>query len=262
LPQLTIAEAWAMSTDTLQPGAMLTGPLYAEVKRRITKSLMDGEWPQGTPIPSEAQLAQRYAVSMGTVRKAIGQLVAEKILVRQAGRGTFAANHNRDYMLDAYFHIVDDKGDKEFPESTLLSFRQIKADAQAARHLRLRPGDRVFDFENLLRLHGRPAIFDHIRVPQAVFPDFEEAAFRNRNMTIFGFYQSRYGVTVARLEERIRAENADARLARLLELERDAAVLKIDRVGYTYDGTPVEFRQRFINTRHHAYLNVLGMKQA
>lgn len=251
-----------MSTDTLQPGAMLSGPLYAEVKKRITRSLMDGDWPQGTPIPSEAQLAQRYAVSMGTVRKAIGELVAEKILVRQAGRGTFAANHNRDYMLDAFFHIVDENGNKEFPESRLLSFRKVKADAQVARSLRLQVDDKVFDFENLLRLHGQAAIFDHIRVPQAVFPDFDEVAFRNRNMTIFGFYQARYGVTVTRLEEKIRAENANARLAQMLEMERGAALLKIDRVGYTYDGTPVEFRERFINTRHHAYLNVLGMKKS
>jgi GntR family transcriptional regulator len=250
-----------MSTDTLSPGAMLSGPLYAEVKRRITKSLMEGDWPQGTPIPSEAQFAQRYAVSMGTVRKAIGELVAEKILVRQPGRGTFAANHNRDYMLDAYFHIVDREGNKEFPESTLLSFRRMKADAQVARHLRLRTEDRVFDFENLLRLQGRPAIFDHIRVPQAVFPDFDENAFRDRSMTIFGFYQARYGVTVTRLEEQLRAENANARVAQLLELDRGAALLKIERVGYTYDGTPVEYRERFVDTRHHAYLNVLGMKK-
>ncbi|OGA54933.1 MAG: hypothetical protein A3G24_10395 [Betaproteobacteria bacterium RIFCSPLOWO2_12_FULL_62_13] len=245
----------------MQPGALLAGPLYVEVKKRVMRSLTDGEWPQGAPIPSEAQLAQRYAVSVGTVRKAIGELVAERVLVRQPGRGTFVASHNRDYMLEAFFHIVDERGHKEFPASKLLTFRQAKADPLSAKYLRLAKDDRVFQFENLLHLQGKPVIFDRIRVPQAVFPDFDEDVFRQRDMTIFGLYQARHGVTVTRLEEWIRAANADDRLGRLLDIEPGAAVLRIERVAYTYDRTPVEFRERFVDTRSHAYLNLLGMKK-
>jgi GntR family transcriptional regulator len=248
-------------SESLQPGAMLAGPLYAEVKRRIARSLMQGEWPQGVALPSEAQLARRYAVSPGTVRKAIGELVAERILVRQPGRGTFAASHNRDYMLEAYFHIVGDDGRKEFPQSRLLAFGRGKAGARSAALLRLARGAPVFVIDNLLLLRGRPAIVDRIEVPQAVFADFDETAFRERDTTIFRFYQLRYGVTVARLEERLRAVNADRRLACALELEPGAALLAIERVASTYDGTPVEFRMRYVNTRSQAYVNVLGMKQ-
>jgi GntR family transcriptional regulator len=251
----------APSRDTLQPGALVSGPLYREVKRRIARSLMDGEWPSGEPLPSEAQLAQRYAVSPGTVRKAIVELVAEHVLVRQPGRGTFAASHNRDYMLEAYFHIVGDDGRKEFPASRLVGFRRARADPRAAALLRLAPGAPVYELENLLHLRGRPAIFDRIQVPQAVFPAFDEAAFRERDTTIFRFYQLRYGVTVTRLEERLRAANADARLAQLLDVKPGEALLAIERVASTYDGTPVEFRRRYVNTRDHAYVNVLGMKQ-
>lgn len=249
------------SRDALQPGALVSGPLYVEVKRRITRSLMQGEWPQGAPLPSETQLAARYAVSTGTVRKAVGELVAEHVLVRQQGRGTFVASHNRDYMLEAYFHIVDGQGRKEFPASRLVSFRSMRADAQTARRLGLARDAQVYQIENLLQLQGRPAIFDRMRVPQAVFPDLDGATFDGRGMTIFGFYQARYGVTVTRVEERLRAVNADERLARLLELDPHEAVLAIERVALTYDGTPVEVRDRWVNTRGHAYLNVLGMKK-
>lgn len=248
-------------SETLQPGAMLSGPLYAEVKRRIARSLMNGEWPHGVALPSEALLAQRYAVSPGTVRKAIGELVAEHILVRQAGRGTFAANHNRDYMLEAYFHIVGDDGRKEFPVSRLLSFGRSKAGAAVAALLRIQRGAPVFVMHNLLHLRGQPAILDRIHIPQSVFDDFDEQAFRARDTTIFRFYQLHYGVTVARLEEHLRAVNADARLAGALEVKPGEALLAIERVASTYDGTPVEFRRRYVNTRRHAYVNVLGMKQ-
>jgi GntR family transcriptional regulator len=247
--------------DALTPGAFGHGPLYREVKRRLTASLRDAEWPQGQPLPSEAQLAARYRVSMGTVRKAIAELVAERVLVRRPGRGTFVANRDRDYMLDAFFNIVDASGRKEFPQVRLMSFQAAHADRKAARHLGLREGARVFCIENLLSLRGAPVILDRIRVSRAVMPDLNEADFRTRDQTIFGLYQQLHGVTVTRLDEWIRAANADADVARALGLEQSAAVLAIERVAYTYDETPVEFRERYVNASNHAYLNVLGMKK-
>jgi GntR family transcriptional regulator len=247
--------------DALTPGDFGHGPLYREVKRRLTASLRDAEWPQGEPLPSEAQLAARYRVSMGTVRKAIAELVTERVLMRRPGRGTFVANRDRDYMLDAFFNIVDASGRKEFPQVRLMSFRAAQADRKAARHLGLREGVRVFCIENLLSLQGAPVILDRIRVSRAVIPDLNEADFRTRDQTIFGLYQQLHGVTVTRLDEWIRAANADADVARPLGLEQGAAVLAIERVAYTYDETPVEFRERYVNTSGHAYLNVLGMKK-
>ena len=247
--------------DSLAPGAYAQGPLYREVKRRITRSLRDGEWAQGHALPSETQLAARYGVSMGTVRKAIAELVGERLLVRHPGRGTFVADRDRDYMLDAFFNIVDARGRKEFPEVELMSFKAAGADAKTARHLGLREGGRVFSLQNVLRLQGAPVILDRIQVSRAVMPDLSEAAFRARSQTIFGLYQRLHGVTVTRLEEWIRACHADAEVAAVLGLEPRAAVLAIERVAYTYDDTPVEYRERYVNTAGHAYLNVLGMKK-
>jgi GntR family transcriptional regulator len=247
--------------EALTPGAIGQGPLYREVKRRITCSLRDAEWAQGQPLPSEAQLAGRYRVSMGTVRKALAELVAERVLVRHPGRGTFVANRDRDYMLDAFFNIVDARGRKEFPQVELTSFRAAQADAHAARHLGLREGARVFILTNVLSLQGAPVILDRVQVSRAVMPDLNEAEFRKRDQTIFGLYQQLHGVTVTRLEEWIRAANADPEVARILGIEAGAAVLAIERVAYTYDQTPVEDRERYVNTAGHAYLNVLGMKK-
>ena len=251
----------AACDDALTPGAFGHGPLYREVKRRLTASLRDAKWSQGQPLPSEAQLASRYRVSMGTVRKAIAELVAERVLVRYPGRGTFVANRDRDYMLDAFFNIVDVMGRKEFPLVRLMSFRAAQADHNAARHLGLRDGARVFRIENLLSLQGAPVILDRIQVLRAVMPDLNEADFRAREQTIFGLYQQLHGVTVTRLDEWIRAANADAETARALGLRQGVAVLAIERVAYTYDETPVEYRERYVNTSGHAYLNVLGMKK-
>lgn len=261
VPDRKANPGWLDAPQTLRPGALMRGTLYAEVKRRVVQSLMAAEWPQGASIPTEAQLAQRYGVSVGTVRKALGELAAERLLVRQPGRGTFATRHDRDYMLEAFFNIVNAKGEKAFPASELLRFRRVEADEGVARRLGLGQGASVIAFENLLRLQGEPVVYDRIAVPQAVFPQLDESLLRRRDMTIFGLYQTRCGVTVAGLEEWIRAAAAPPAVARYLGMKPGAAVLAIERVAQTYDGTAVEYRERYVNTEHHAYLNILGMKR-
>ena len=254
-------QGWLAGPEVLRPGAAVSGTLYAEVKRRVLQGLMQGEWPHGAPIPTESELAQRYGVSVGTVRKALGELVAERVLVRQPGRGTFAARHDRDSMLEAFFHIVDDRGVKEFPASELLGFRHTAADASVARRLAVEPGTPVIAFENLLRLQGQAVIHDRIAVPHALCRALDETLLRQRDMTIFGLYQARCGVTVTRLEEWIRAAAASPKVAGFLGVKAGAPVLAIERVAQTYDGTPVEYRERYVATAHHAYLNVLGMNR-
>ncbi len=70
-------------------------PLYQQIKGLITQGLESGEWKPGEIIPSEVELAARYKVSQGTVRKAIDELAAENLLVRRQGKGTFVANAQR-----------------------------------------------------------------------------------------------------------------------------------------------------------------------
>lgn len=244
----------------LGPGAMVAGPLYGEVKRRVLRSLMSGEWPREQPIPTEAELADRYGVSVGTVRKALGELVQERILVRQPGRGTFATRHDRDHMLETFYNIVNEHGQKEFPESEVLSFAKTIVDEPARRHLEIEAGAEVIAYENRLSLAGRPVIYDRIVVPRAVFPELTDGLIRDRTMTIFGIYQTHFGITVARLEEWVRAAGAPAAIAQHLRLDRGAPVLAVERVARTYDGRPVEYRERYVDTKNHSYLNVLGVK--
>ena len=68
-------------------------PAVPQIKALITQDLQAGEWKAGEAIPSEFELAARFRVSQGTVRKAIDDLAAENLLVRRQGKGTFVATH-------------------------------------------------------------------------------------------------------------------------------------------------------------------------
>lgn len=233
-------------------------PLYRSVKQQITDALREGRWKHGQKIPSEPQLARRYDASVGTVRKAVGELVAENILVREQGRGTFVRTHGRDYMLNVFFRIVGSDGGHELPVVTLLSMRRARADRVTAGELRLKSRAPVFDIETLLTLDGEPAILDRMRMPTQLFPDLDESGFKRREGTVYGFFQDRYGITIVRADEFITAVSADDRTARLLKLTPGEPLLRIARTSYTYKDVPVDSRVRLVSCARHGYLSTLG----
>src|SRR5688500_18338871 len=130
--------------DTLAAGGITLNPLYKEVKIRLTRGLATGEWKPGEAIPSETRLADSFNVSIGTIRKAIDELVAERILLRQQGRGTFVATHTEDRTLFYFFHIVGKDGSRELPVTELLSFRKARASAAEEERLVIERNAAVF----------------------------------------------------------------------------------------------------------------------
>ena len=244
----------------VHPGADSGGPLplYKEVKRLLIQSLAEGEWQRGAALPSEAGLGERYRVSIGTVRKAIDELVAERILVRHQGRGTFVASHNGRRMLFHFFHIVPSAGGKEQPETELLSFGRERAGGDNAERLNIQRGAAVFRIGNLLRLRGKPVVLDDITLPAQRFPRLSEKVFRERDSTIYQLYQERYGINVVRSAERLSAVLADRRSAKRLGIPAGSPLLCIKRTALTYHNVPVELRTSLVNTAAHEYFSDLG----
>jgi GntR family transcriptional regulator len=242
------------------PGADTGGqlPLYREVKRLLTQSLAEGEWQSGVALPSETRLGERYGVSIGTVRKAIDELVAERILVRHQGRGTFVAGHGARRSLFHFFHIVPADGERVRPETELLSFERAKAGADSAERLNIPRGAAVFRIGNLLRLRGRPVVLDEIILPAELFPRLSERVFRERDSTIYQLYQERYGINVVRSVERLSAALADRPSAGLLGVPAGSPLLRIKRSALTYHNVPVELRTSLVNTAEHEYFSDLG----
>jgi GntR family transcriptional regulator len=227
--------------------------LYKEVKRRVLRALAGGEWKPGAAIPAEKKLCEMFSVSIGTLRKAIDELVAENILIRHQGRGTFVSMHNREQQMFRFFNVVHHDGTKHYPQLELIAFAKKKASPLVAQKLR-QPGTKVFEFTNVLSLQGAPVIVDDIMVPDLLFVGLTEAVLRNRPNTLYNLYQLRFGISIIRTEERLRAVSADARYARLLGLKVGAPLLEVHRVAYSYDEQPVEWRVSHINTENHEYM--------
>lgn len=227
--------------------------LYKEVKRQMLASLSTGEWTSGDAIPSEKQLCLRFDVSIGTLRKAIDELVAENILIRHQGRGTFVSVHNRGPHLFRFFNVVRHDGQKSYPKLTLNAFAKVKADKEACDKLGIADGANVFQFTNVRSLNDEPVLVDEITLPEILFPGMTEAQLRDRPSTLYNLYQISYGLNVIRIEERVRATLATAVQAELLRINPGMPLLQIYRVAFSYNNQVIEFRKSYVNTERYEY---------
>src|SRR6478672_13970633 len=129
-------------------------PLYQQIKALITQSLQSGEWKPGELIPSEVELAGRYKVSQGTVRKAIDELAAEHLVVRRQGKGTFVASHNEARAHFRFLKLMPDEGVPHHPDHQYLEVKRLRAAAEVARLLDLKSGDAVVYIKRLMSFDG------------------------------------------------------------------------------------------------------------
>lgn len=229
--------------------------LYRQVKGELIADIQSGKFQPGKALPNESELALRFGVSIGTLRRAVDELVADHVLLRQQGRGTFVGQQTNDRFLYQFFKIEGRDGAREFPQIQLLGFDVARANTDEAQALDLRSAARVFRIENLLSLQGRPVVHDRITLDCARFPKLSRAQFEQRPGTIYELYQRAFGVTVVGAAERARAEGADAASAALLRLPVGAPVLRVARVARTFDRQPAELRVSIINTHAHEFVS-------
>lgn len=235
-------------------------PLYQQIKGLILQGLQQGEWKPGEAIPSEVELAARFRVSQGTVRKAIDELAAENLLVRRQGKGTFVATHAEQQVQYRFLKLRPDVGDArtEGPaQRTILDCRRTRASAEVARALALRSGDAVVQARRILSFGGTPTILEDIWLPGQAFKGLTAEQMASYQGPTYAMLELEFGVRMVRAEEKIRAVLPDAEQAELLRVTTGTPLLSVERISYTYNDVPMELRRGLYRTDTHHYHNTL-----
>lgn len=233
-------------------------PLYRQIKDFMIRSLEAGEWGPGDAIPSEGELAVRFNVSQGTVRKAIDEMASENLLVRRQGKGTFVATHDDPRSFYRFLRLVPDNGKVRHAVSDPFSCTLIKSTAEVAAVLGINEGDDVVCVERLLRFNNEPVVFDQIYLLGDLFADLSLDKLRGGERSLYSLFEGDYGVRMIHAEEHLRAVPADERSAGLLGVGPGEPLLLVERTAYTYGNKPVEWRRGLYCTRSHYYRNDLG----
>ena len=236
-------------------------PLYQQIKGLILHSLQHGEWKPGEAIPSEMELAARFRVSQGTVRKAIDELAAENLVMRRQGKGTFVATHAERQVQYRFLKLRPDTGDArvEGPaQRTILECRRMRASAEIARTLALRTGDVVVQIKRILSFVGVPTILEDIWLPGQAFKGLTAEQMAGYQGPTYAMFELDFGVRMVRAEEKLRAVLPDAAQAEGLGVPPGTPLLSVERLAYTYNDVPMELRRGLYRTDTHHYHNELS----
>ena len=236
-------------------------PLYLQIKGLILQGLQSGEWKPGEPIPSEMELAARFRVSQGTVRKAIDELSGDNLLVRRQGKGTFVATHSERQVQYRFLRLRPDHGDEreEGPaHRRIVECKRVRAGSDVTRALALRAGDAVMHVRRVLSFAGVAAILEDIWLPGQAFKGLTAERMADYPGPTYAMFEADFGVRMVRADESLRAVTPTPEQAQLLEIDGATPLLSVERIAYTYNDVPMELRRGLYRTDTHHYHSTLN----
>jgi len=263
----TLDPAAAAEPGDIAATAPAFSPLYRQIKALLLQSLQAGQWQPGEMIPGEMELAQRFGVSQGTVRKAIDELAAENLLMRRQGKGTFVATHTARQVRYRFLKLHPDRelpaSEDDAPGSQrvqrhVLQCRRLRASAEVAQALALRTGAGVVYVRRVLSYANVPTILEDIWLPGQAFKGLSAQQMHEHPGPTYALFELHYGVRMVRADEKIRAVLPQPEQATLLQVQPETALLSVERVAYTYNDVPMELRRGLYRTDRHHYRNALS----
>lgn len=215
---------------------------YHRLRDAIVARIAVGEWAAGVAIPTEAELARDADVAIGTVRKAVDLLVAEGVLDRVQGRGTFVRRPSLDRSLFRFFRLEGESG-RQVPTARILGRARARCPAAPAAALGLEPGMRALRLDRL-RLDGEaPLLLEEIWLALDRFEPIAELPAQEFGDLLYPVYERLCGEVVALADETLTVEAATPARAAALDLPPGAPVVVIERVARGYDRHPIEWRR-------------------
>jgi len=237
--------------NTLSSDARL--PLYQRLRDQLIEQIANNRWRPGEAIPTEAVLSAEYALSTGTVRKAVDALVSEGILERQQGRGTFVRRPQFQSSLFRFFRFQGPSGERQVPQSRILTVESVAAPSAVSEALGLAPEAQVIRIVRTLLFDVQPLLAEEIWLPRARFQALLDIDLAAQGPLLYPVYEDVCGQVVASAEETLTAESVNAVYARLLQVPVNSPVVVIERLARDYAGQPLEWRRSRGHAEHFRY---------
>ncbi|WP_297843609.1 GntR family transcriptional regulator [Pseudomonas sp.] len=228
-------------------------PLYQRLRDQLAQQIANNRWRPGEAIPTEAVLSAEYCLSTGTVRKAIDMLVKDNILERQQGRGTFIRRPQFQSSLFRFFRFQTAAGERQVPESRILSIEPMTAPSAVAQALSLAPESPVIRLMRVRLLDAQPVLAEEIWLPRIQFQALLDLDLDQQGPLLYPIYEEFCGQVIAYAEETLTADLVSEVHARLLQIPVNSPVVVIERLARNYAGQPLEWRRSRGHASHFRY---------
>ncbi|MEM5367163.1 GntR family transcriptional regulator [Paraburkholderia azotifigens] len=218
-------------------------PRYQRLRDEMVALIAARHWKPGEATPTEQALAKSYDVAVGTVRKAVDLLVAEGLLERFQGRGTFVRRASFDSSLFRFFRFQTRQGERRIPESRILRREVVDAPSAVAATLQISSSARVIQMTRLRLIDGVPMLAEEIWLPYVRFAAFAQMDLNEVGDLLYPVYEAQCNQVVASATETLTVEAIGPLHARLLRIEPGTPAVVIERLAYGYDRQPLEWRR-------------------
>lgn len=217
-----------------------TVPLYRQLAGTIEKAVRQGQYPEGSKIPSETELMETYEVSRVTVRQAMRVLLDQHIITRRQGMGTFVQGRVISQTMDDIFGFYPALRSKGLnPATRILDFRIALPEPEVREQLQLARGDEILRFTRQYSLEESVWVVIRMNIPSFLAKNWtrREAAQKNS----FRLLRENAGVQIGEASLKIRAAIAEGRVAEWLKIPKGHPVLELRRLTYSVEKRPIEY---------------------
>jgi len=218
-------------------------PLYQRLRDQFAQQIAQKSWQPDVAIPTEVELAARYGAAVGTVRKALDELVIEGMIERQQGRGSFVRRPNFEGSLFRFFRLHGPDGQRVVPEGRILDRRVLPAPPDVQSALGLEPAAEAICLQRLRLVTGAPVLLEEIWLPRSRFIALLRADDEAIGALLYPAYERLCGEIVARAQETMTIGTASEADMTWLGLRLGDPVVVIERLSFGYDNIPLEWRR-------------------
>ncbi len=230
--------------------------LYSQVKSEISRRIHAGVYATGKPLPNEFVLSQEFGVSIGTIRRAVEQLVSEHYLVRQQGRGTFVHDRRSLGVRPGFDPIKNRDGSDIAWKFLHADIQTTEATPRERRVLELADDEtKVHRITRAREADGAVVMHEICVIPASRLKVDENLDSGDTRIVALA---NGNGVAVAGVEKQLVCVGADAGLAELFEIEPDSPLLKLQIIVWDARHRPLEWRTAHCCLRDKVYVEIYG----
>jgi len=219
-------------------------PVYLQIAELLTRQIKAGYWREGERLPTEAELADRLHVAVGTLRKSLALLAEQGVLERVQGSGTYVKTAEGSQRIYELFRLELTSG-PGLPTANILDVKRQTRPAHVP-VMGNGQGDEVWRVRRLRFLSQVPVALEEIWFDGALCSSLLPQELGD---SMYLFYQQRFGLWIARVEDRLAAAPAPDWVASPCDLQSGECAGFIERLSWTASNVLAEFSQTWFDPK-------------
>ncbi len=228
-------------------------PRYLQIRDELMRRICARAWADGQALPAEDRLANEFQVSLGTMRKAMDVLVAEGMLERVHGRGTFVSRAFERISMMRFVRFTEEER-SSLPQTACLALAVLDGPVELRTRLHLASRDKLLYIHRTRSCSGEAILSEHVWLNRSRFAALEPHLRKTSPPLLYPVYDALCGVLVSRARDELTMVPLPDDDARVFGLRAGTPALQIERLMLDPADQPIEWRVSYVPPARFRYV--------